>query len=118
MANSYRELDVWKLGIDQCTLVYRLTEGLPKEEKYGLCAQMRRTAVSIPASIAEGSTRQRTKENLHFVSIAYSSNTELETYFILCENLSLLDTGDLTEIRSLNEHFGKKLAKYYQSLQK
>ena len=59
--------------------VYSLTADFPKEEIYGLTAQMRRSAVSIPSNIAEGRRRNTEKDFARFLSIAFGSGAELET---------------------------------------
>ena len=60
--HSYRELIVWQKGIEVVIEMYRLTEGFPKSELYGLASQMKRAAVSIPSNIAEGRGRGGKKE--------------------------------------------------------
>lgn len=59
--------------------IYALTSVFPKDELFGLSAQMRRAAVSVPSNIAEGSARNTTKELIHFLSIATGSLSELDT---------------------------------------
>ena len=66
-AGSYRDLAVWQKGIALAKMVYEFTSSLPAEEKFGLVAQMRRAAVSIPSNIAEGQARKSTREfPIHF----------------------------------------------------
>ncbi|MES1025536.1 four helix bundle protein [Gloeocapsa sp. BRSZ] len=74
--------------------VYHLTYQFPRQEIYGLSSQIQRAAVSVP-SIAEGHTRDSTKEYLQFLSIALGSLAELETQLILAAKLSYLSTEDL-----------------------
>ena len=84
---NYRDLLVWQIGMGIAKQVYLLTRGFPKEEMYGLSSQMRRAAVSIPANIAEGHSRDSTKEYLRHLSIAQGSLAELETFFMLAQEL-------------------------------
>ena len=56
MVKTHKDLEVWKLSIDFVTEIYRITEGFPKSELYGLTSQIRRAAISIPSNIAEGAT--------------------------------------------------------------
>lgn len=77
--NSFRDLRVWQAGIDLVEQVYRLTARFPREEIYGLTSQIQRAAVSIPSNIAEGHTREHSKEYLQHLSIAQASLAELET---------------------------------------
>ena len=70
--------------------VYRNSQQFPKSELYGLTAQMRNAAVSIPSNIAEGHGRSSEKEFAHFVSIARGSAAELRTQIILAQRLSYI----------------------------
>src|SRR5688572_6023373 len=67
---SFRNLRIWQLAMELVELIYRTTGNFPKEELYGLTSQIRRAAVSIPSNIAEGHTREHTKEFLHHLSMA------------------------------------------------
>ena len=77
--NSFRDLRVWQGGMDLVEDVYRLTQRFPSSEIYGLTSQMRRAAVSVPSNIAEGHTREHSKEYLNHLSIAHASLAELQT---------------------------------------
>ena len=76
---GFRDLRVWQGGMELVESVYRVTQSFPKQEIYGLTSQLRRAAVSIPANIAEGQSREHIKEYLNFLSIAQGSVAELET---------------------------------------
>lgn len=76
--------------MDLATEIYRITKDFPSDEKYGLTAQMRRAAVSVPANIAEGYGRQSDKAFAAFVKIAKGSLNELETMVHLSERLGLI----------------------------
>lgn len=67
---SYEDLDVWKMAIEQVENVYSATNSFPQEEVYGLTAQIRRAAVSVPSNIAEDWGRNTTKDYLRFLSMA------------------------------------------------
>ncbi len=92
----HSELEVWKRSIEFVTEIYRITTSFPKVELYGLTAQIRRAAVSVPSNIAEGATRGSDREFIHFLSIAMGSLSELETQLIIAKNLGYLDGGVLT----------------------
>jgi four helix bundle protein len=85
--------------------VYRLTQGFPTHELYGLTSQMRRAAVSIPSNIAEGHTRESSKEYLHHLSVAQGSLAELETQIEIAGRLTYIPSDQvaqsLTEVASL-----------------
>jgi four helix bundle protein len=80
---SYKDLIVWQKGIALAKLVYQLTKNFPSEDMFGLVAQMRRAAVSIPSNIAEGQARHKTGEVIQFISHAEGSLAELDTQMIL-----------------------------------
>ncbi len=85
--NSYKELIVWQKAMELVVDVYKLTEGFPKSELYGLTSQTRRCAVSIPSNIAEGRRRRGDKDYAHFLIIAYGSGSELETQIEIAKRL-------------------------------
>ncbi|HEY5838435.1 MAG TPA: four helix bundle protein [Pyrinomonadaceae bacterium] len=62
MVNSFRDLRVWQAGMELAESIYQLTATFPTQEMYGLTSQLRRAAVSVPSNIAEGHTRESTKE--------------------------------------------------------
>jgi four helix bundle protein len=91
---SYKDLVVWQKGIALAKIVYRLTQNFPPEEKFGLVAQMRRSAVSIPSNIAEGQARRTTGEFIQFISNAEGSVAELDTQLILSMELGFCDSSN------------------------
>ncbi len=86
LIRSYRDLDVWKQGIEICKDVYRLTRRLPRHEVFGLGGQMQRASVSIPSNIAEGHAKSTAQFRNH-LSTSMGSNAELETQLILAGDL-------------------------------
>jgi len=78
---------VWQKGMTLAKQVYEITAGFPETEKFGLVAQMRRSAVSIPSNIAEGQARHTTREFIQFVSHAEGSVAELDTQMTLATEL-------------------------------
>lgn len=76
---SYKNLIVWQKAMDLVDAIFELTEQYPKSELYGLTAQTRKSAISIPSNIAEGRRRGSEAEFRHFLSISYGSGAELET---------------------------------------
>ena len=87
---SHKDLDVWKRSIVLVTEIYRITKTFPDDEKYGMINQMRRSAVSVPSNIAEGSARNSRKENIQFLYVALGSLSELETQLIISNNLEYI----------------------------
>ena len=113
---KYSELLVWQKAVDLVTTVYRLTKAFPADEKFGLTAQMRRAAVSIPANIAEGHGRKSTKAYLNHVSIANGSLMELETLLQIAARLEYLENEHLVEVLKRTNEIGKMLSGLTRSL--
>ena len=106
---GYRELIVWKRSMELAVEVYRLVRFLPKEEKYVLSDQIRRSAVSIPSNIAEGNGRSSNKDYVRFLSMARGSQYELETQLLLCMQLGYLSDVDISKASVLCDEIGKML---------
>ena len=83
----FEQLEVWKRAHALVLAVYRLTSTLPSDQRFGLISQMQRSAVSVPANIAEGFKRRGQTDKIHFYNIAQGSLEELRYYFILCRDL-------------------------------
>lgn len=79
MEKPHKKLEVWKQSIDLVTEVYKIISNFPKEEKYVLADQIKRSAISIPSNIAEGAARNTKKEFINFLHIAQGSLSELDT---------------------------------------
>jgi four helix bundle protein len=109
MARSYRELLVWQKGIQLTVLVYQLSKTFPREDLYGLTSQMRRSAVSIPANIAEGAGRLNTPEYRQFLGIARGSSFELHTHLTIARELGFGNPAELASAESLCNEVGKML---------
>ena len=87
---SYKDLEVWQKAMSLAEDCYRATAEFPREEVYGMTAQIRRAAVSIPANIAEGYGRDQTGSFIQFLRIAQGSARELETHLILAGRIRFL----------------------------
>lgn len=87
--HNFRELSVWKESMLLAKEIYVATTELPSQEKYGLISQIRRSAISIPSNIAEGSGRGSNQEFSRFLGISLSSAYELETQLSLVLLLEL-----------------------------
>ena len=106
---SYQDLEVWQKAMDLVEDCYRLAGGFPKKEVCGLSNQLQRSAVSIPANIAEGRERGRTKEFLHHLSIAYGSLAELETHILIARRLNYVDEESLQQLMEKIAEIGRML---------
>ena len=115
---SYQELEVWKVAMDLAAECYRVTKAFPKDEMFGMTSQIRRSASSIPANIAEGQGREHTKEFLNHVSIARGSLKELETHLLLCQRVGLLKEADLLSLITLCDRISQMLSRLRQALER
>jgi len=106
---SYRDLDVWQLAMDIVIEIYRVTAAFPAEEKFGLTAQLRRAAVSIPSNIAEGYNRLGGAEFRRFVSIARGSVAEVETQVAVAMALGFTDDEEIKSLSSQLDRLSKML---------
>lgn len=95
---NFRDLNIWKKGIELVEHIYRITKNFPKEELYGLCSQMRRCSVSIPSNVAEGFTRKYNKEYRQFLYIALGSCAELETQLEIATKLGYISENKKVEL--------------------
>lgn len=116
--SSYRDLNVWKLGIELVEDIYMTTQAFPKAEIYGMVSQMQRAAVSVPANIAEGQQRDSTKEYLRHLSISLGSLAELSTMLVIAERLRYVDAGRSAMLNGKCEHVGKMLRSLQKSLKR
>ena len=109
---NHKELDVWKVSIELVTLTYKYTENFPKHEQFGLINQIRRSAVSIPSNIAEGSGRNSWKELHNFVGYSIGSAAELDTQLIIAKKLNYLDDEAEDTLFKMIEKTRKLLSGY------
>ena len=112
---SYKDLDVWKVAMTLAQESYLLSARFPKDETYGMAAQIRRAAVSILANIAEGYGRDQTGSFMQFLRIAQGSARELETHLILAERVGLQQM--VTPLQELCERVSKMLRSLIRSLE-
>jgi four helix bundle protein len=114
----YTDLDAWKEARILVKLVYIALKNFPKDEIFGLQSQIKRSSVSIPSNIAEGSGRNHTKDTLQFLFIARGSAYELETQLYLSFDLNFIDDDLLNTLLNQLEKVRKLLAgliTYYRS---
>lgn len=97
---DHTKLRAFELADEVAVLIYRVTRGFPKEEIYGLTAQMRRAAVSAPSNIVEGCARESQAEYFRFLEIAFGSVRELHYQFGLARRLGYTDETDVPECDS------------------
>ncbi|MFB3921573.1 MAG: four helix bundle protein [Terriglobia bacterium] len=106
---SFKELEVWQRVVNLATETYKLTDALPRAERFGLTIQARRAAASVAANIAEGWGRGSTREYIQFLLIARGSLMELETHLIIARQLNYVRPEALEQVQSQIEIVGKML---------
>jgi four helix bundle protein len=112
-AKHFQELIVWQKAHEFVLLIYRYSESFPKNELYGLTSQVRRSAVSVPANIAEGFKKKTRPDKVRFLNIAQGSLEECRYYLILAKDL---DYGDTSKLMSKVEEVSKLLEAYLSSI--
>lgn len=117
MPDSYRDLRVWQQAMKLAVRTYRETECFPAREHYGLTAQLRRAAISVPSNIAEGKGRRTDPEFLTFLFHARGSLLELETQISLAEQLGYLSQFSSRSLLRDTASVGSALTGLINSLQ-
>jgi len=113
---TYRELEVWKKGITLVKDTYQLTQRFPKQETYGLVAQMRRAAVSIPSNIAEGFRKFHNKEYKQFLYLSSGSCAELETQITISKELKYITESEESVLLERLDHIGRMTSNLIKKL--
>ena len=112
--DNHRKLIAWQEAIKLVELIYRETASFPSQEIYGLVSQLRRSAVSIPANIAEGAGRNSSKELAQFLGIASGSKAELDTHLEIAVRLGFIRAD--SEVFQLLDRVGKLLVGLRKSI--
>jgi four helix bundle protein len=113
---SYRDLNVWQVSMDLAASVYELTRAFPAQEKYGLAGQLQRSAVSIPANIAEGHAKDSTKQFLFHISVAMGSVAESETHLMLAKRFGYGESDSIANLLELCDRTGRMLHNLQKTL--
>jgi len=95
---GYQELQIWQRSRQLVSVIYSLAKQFPPNEQYGLVSQIQRCVISVPSNIAEGWSRNSTKEFVNFLYTARGSLAELETQLLLATDLGYIQTSDLTPV--------------------
>jgi four helix bundle protein len=95
---DYRKILAWKAADDLTVAIYECTRSFPADERYGITSQCRRAACSIPANIAEGSSRDSQKDYLHFLHIARGSLSETQYFLHLSHRLGFIPKSTYTTL--------------------
>jgi len=110
LAASFKDLVAWQKAVDLVEIIYTYTRGFPREEVFGLTAQMRRAAVSIASNIAEGQARFSRREFRHFLRNAKGSVAEIETQIVIAARLGFADKESSIHASQAAEQVGRILS--------
>jgi four helix bundle protein len=109
MIQSYKDLEVWRRGIEISVRIYEMTRCFPRSELYGLTGQMRNSSVSVPANIAEGYGRGSVRAYVNFLRTSRGSLNELETQLIIASRLKYIDNESFINLIENTNELGKML---------
>jgi four helix bundle protein len=113
---DFRELKVWEKAYRLTLDVYKASRSFPREEFFGLTSQLRRSAASIPANIAEGCGRDGNAELGRFLQIALGSASELEFHLLLARDTGLLKDGEHERLSEQAVEVKRMLTSFCQKL--
>jgi len=113
---SYKELNVWKKGVEIADRVYKITEKFPQKELYVLTSQMQRSAISVPSNIAEGFVRGHTAEYRQFLRIALGSCAELHTQLIIAHKRNYVTQTETINLQEDLDHESRMIMNLIKSL--
>ena len=112
----FEKLDVWQKARKLVGDVYRLLAQFPSFERYALCDQIRRAAVSVPSNIAEGSGRASNREKIHFIEIAYGSLMETFNQLTIASDLGYISKESVNGTRDQFTEIAKMLSGWRNNL--
>jgi four helix bundle protein len=115
---SHKDLIVWHRAMELAVEVHRLTARFPPHELFGLAAQLRRAAVSVPSNIAEGSARRTTRDLTAFLHVARGSVAEIETQLLLARQVAYIDDAALSSVVPRVDEVGRLLNGLIAALQR
>ena len=116
MTKSFKEVVAWQKAHLFVINVYQITQHYPSHERFGLCSQFQRAAVSIPANIAEGYRRDGMNDKLRFLNIAQGSLEECRYYILLSKDLQYINSEEYNVLNMSLEETSKLLNAYYKGI--
>lgn len=115
---DYRKVAVWERAHRLTLEVYRATRQFPREEQFGLTSQMRRSATSVPANIAEGCGRNSDAELARFLTIALGSANELDYHLLLARDLGYLPQEDYDHLATETQGVARMLSAFIDTVRR
>ena len=104
-----KNLIVYQKSKELVKQVYALLKQFPDDERFALCGQMRRAAISVPSNIVEGMARLSNKDQSHFLNIAYGSLMELYAQLDIAHDLGYISEDDFTKIEASIDEIDKMI---------
>ncbi|WP_289662341.1 four helix bundle protein [Flavobacterium panacagri] len=114
--SHFRKILVWQKSMSLVTKIYKATRTFPKEEMFGLTSQIRRSSVSIPSNIAEGSGRETTKDFLRFLYISLGSIFEMQTQLEIAKNIIYINEEEFNLLYEDSREIERMLASLIRKL--
>lgn len=114
--NNFKNLEIWQMAKSLTKDIYQITKKFPKEELFSITNQIKRSCVSIPANIAEGSGRNSPKEFIQFLSISNGSSTELDTLLEICLDIEYISKEEYMLLNEKIERVQKMNRKLQESI--
>jgi four helix bundle protein len=106
---SFEKLEVWKLARLYVSDIYSCTKNFPSKERFGLCSQMERSAVSIMSNIAEGTSRTSNKEKIRFIEIAFGSLMENYNQLFISLDQKYISDDQFKKLKEKVDSIGRML---------
>ena len=106
---KFKNLIVYQKSKELVKQVYALLKQFPDDERFALCGQMRRAAISVPSNIVEGMARLSTKDQSHFLNIAYGSLMELYAQLDIAHDLGYLTEKEFIKIETQIDEIDKMI---------
>lgn len=116
MTQSFKDIVAWQRAHQFVLLVYKFTRTFPVEERFGLCSQFQRAAVSIPANIVEGYRKLSKADKLRFLNIAQGSLEECRYYILLSKDLNYISEENSNELTTSIEEVSRLLNAYSKGI--
>ncbi len=116
MIKSFQDMPIWQESMGIAVKIFEISEPFPKKEDYGLTSQIRRSALSIPANIAEAFGRYHIKDKINFYYYARGSATETQSHLIYCKKVKYLDAKDANKLINELDEICKSLNKIIKTL--
>lgn len=114
--NHFRKILIWQKSISLVTKIYTSTRNFPKEEIFGLTSQIRRSSISIPSNIAEGSGRESNKDFIRFLYISLGSLFEMQTQLEIAKNILYLNEDEFNNLYEDSREVERMLVSFINKL--